>query len=167
MEVSTCSLHTLWFSRCWGVMEGIILPGLNPSHTSRGRCEIPTAVINTSVSAWLGMAGIAGFCWSRPLALELKRGGVGPDMNPRQILQGRHVMNTSGHGGILNCSTQEEHAVQSRAPAEVHLQTVAKDTYLTSTSINTGSESKRWTRRAFQTWGHTKTSVISNQTDRE
>ena len=48
--------------------------------------------------------------------------------------------------------------LQSRAPAEVHLQTVAKDTYLTS--INTGSESKRWTRRAFQTWEHTKTPVI-------
>jgi hypothetical protein len=29
-------------------------------------------------------------------------------------------------------------------PAEVHVQTAAKGTYLTS--INTGSESKRWTR---------------------
>jgi hypothetical protein len=50
----------------------------------------------------------------------------------------------------------------ARLPAaEAHLQpclhTVAKDTYLTS--INTGSESKRWTRRTFQTWEHTKTSV--------
>jgi hypothetical protein len=49
--------------------------------------------INSShkhISQRLRMAGIEGFCWSRPLALELKRGGVSPDMNPRQILQGRH-----------------------------------------------------------------------------
>jgi hypothetical protein len=30
------------------------------------------------------------------------------------------MMNTSRHGGNLNCNTQEKHAVQSCAPAEVY-----------------------------------------------
>jgi hypothetical protein len=46
-----------------------------------------------------------------------------------------------------------------RPAAEVRLKPAAsKDTYLAI--INTEIESKSWTRRAFQTWGHTKISVI-------
>jgi hypothetical protein len=47
-------------------------------------------------------------------------------MNPHTKYIRAGMMSTSRHGGFLNCSTQEKHAVQSRAPAEVHLQTVVE-----------------------------------------